>query len=121
MSLKPHSDKVPMPSPISPIWGELVDAGQSATVVVFECAEAIYTYPYHTLSRWVLVQGAAATLRVQAGKDEVTIRGRNLNAICDALGNARLRVLRATNDRYQNQTDAVVISRITVETSPSVN
>ena len=83
--------------------------------MVFVCADATYTYPYHTISRWVLTPSATDTLRVHAGEDEVTIRGRNLHAICYALGTARLRVLRATNDRYQTQPDAVFVSRISVE------
>lgn len=121
MSLKPQSDKVPMPLPVSPVWGELADAGQTVSVVVFVCADAAYTYPYHTLSRWVWAPGATDTLRVQAGEDEVTIHGRNLHAIGDALGSARLRVLRATNERYETQPDAVVVSRISVETLSSEN
>lgn len=116
MSLKPQSDKVPMSLPISPVWGELADAGQPVTVVVFECAEAAYSYPYHTLSRWVLSQGATETLRIQAGVDEVTIHGRNLKLISEALGSARLRVLRATNDRYYEPTEVVGITGIGVET-----
>jgi len=63
----------------------------------------------------VLAHGTTDTLRIQASADEVTIQGRNLKAISDALGSALLRALRASNDRYLDQKDAVVVSRICVE------
>ena len=120
MSLKPQSDKVPRPSAISPAWGELADAGHPVTAVVFECADATYSYPYHILSRWVLTHGSTDTLCVQAGDDEVTIQGRCLKSISDALGSTRLRVLRASTERY-SEADDVVVSRISVKSSATVH
>ncbi len=115
MNLKPQSIKATLPSLAAPSWGELADEGQPVSVVVFECSEAIYSYPYHTLSRWVLAPGASDTLRIKAGGDEVTIEGRNLRVVGDALCSARLRLLRVANDRYDVAKEAVVISRIRFE------
>jgi hypothetical protein len=116
MNLKPQVAKVSIPLPVSPVWGDVADSGQPVTAVVFECTEAAYSYPYHTLSRWVLTPGTSETLRVQAGEDEVTIQGRNLKSISDALASARLRTLRAICTRYDTPNDEVVVSRISVET-----
>jgi len=115
MSLKPQSDKVPILAPVAPVWGELADPGQPVTAVVFECGDTTYTYPYHTLSRWILTRGTTDILRVQTGEDEVTIHGRNLFFISQALGHARLLVLRTAQERYSESTDAVSVTRIEVE------
>jgi len=115
MNLKTQSDKAPILLPPSPAWGELADAGQTETVVAFECTDAVYTYPYHTLARWVLESGKTDILCVRAYEDEVTIRGRNLKAIGDALGSARLRVLRVTNVRYLDSKDTILVDRIDIE------
>ncbi|MBI5769612.1 MAG: hypothetical protein HZA93_17685 [Verrucomicrobia bacterium] len=115
MTLKPQSTKVTLPSLTAPSWGELADDGQPVSVVVFECGETVYSYPYHTLARWVLTPGAVDLLRIQAGKDEINIHGRNLTLISQALGHARLRVLRATPERYAEATNMIFVSRISVE------
>ena len=115
MTLKTQSDKAPMLLPTSPAWGELADAGQTEAVVAFECSDAVYTYPYHTLARWVLESGETDILCVRAGEDEVRIHGRNLKAIGDALGSARLRVLRVTNVRYHDAKDSISVGRIDIK------
>jgi len=115
MNLKPQSIKATLPSLAAPSWGELADEGQPVSVVVFECGEAVYSYPYHTLARWVLAPGAVDLLRIQVGKDEITIHGRNLTPISQALGHARLRVLRATPERYTETTDMIIVSRISIK------
>lgn len=119
MSLKPQSDKIPQPLPSSPTWGELADTDQPVSVVVFECAATMYSYPYHTLSRWVLTVAPTATLRIRAGGDEVTIHGRNLKSISDALNSSRLKVIRETTGRYLHDQE-VVVNRISVTTSSTI-
>lgn len=115
MSLKVQPDR-PAVVPLSaPIWGVLADPGEPAGVVRFETADGVYSYPYHTLSRWVLCR-TADELMVQAGCDTITVRGRQLASVRDALDTGRLLVLRATKERYIADKPGPVVTQVSIST-----
>jgi hypothetical protein len=117
MSLKPQPDRKPSESPPPPTWGELADAGEQVGVIRFECAAGDYSFPYHVLSRWALHAGPPESLIIQAGKDTVTVHGRQLSAVRDALEAGRLRVLRATSPRYPPVRSGPEISALIIESA----
>ena len=121
MSLKSQSANATVSFASAPAWGEFADAGQPSGVIVFECEDATYSYPYHTLSRWVYFKGTTDTIRIESGTDKITIYGRKLNHVCAALNGARLHLLRVTGERYSDLTEDVVITEISVATLSGVN
>ncbi|MDP3069658.1 MAG: hypothetical protein Q8N18_05185 [Opitutaceae bacterium] len=117
MSLKPQLDKPPVPVSAPPAWGELAEPGEPVSVIRFECEDGAYSYPYHALSRWVLQAGQPECLVVQVGKDRLTVRGRDLNVVRDALDAGRLRVLRPAKARYDAVQRGTIVAQIEVELS----
>lgn len=117
MSLKPQPDRKPPELPPAPAWGELADAGEAVGVIRIECTAGDYSFPYHVLSRWALHAGPPESLVIQAGKDTVTVHGRQLSAVRDALETGRLRVLRATSQRYSPVRSGPEISALIIETA----
>lgn len=118
MSLKAQSDRPAVVVTVPPKWGILAEAGETVSSVRFECADGAYSYPYHTLSRWVLEGSMPEILVIRAGSDRVIVCGRQLEQIRDALDSGRLRVVRCTNERYGNGNVSTVVERIVVEPEP---
>ncbi len=116
MTLKPQLDKTPLAVTPPPAWGELAEPGESVGVIRFECEDEAYSYPYHTLSRWVLQARHPECLVVQAGTDRLTVRGRDLEVVRDAMDAGRLRVLRAVKDRYGTAAQGTIVTHLKVET-----
>ena len=117
MTLKPQLDKTPVPVTPPPAWGDLAEPGEQVGVIRFECEDGAYSYPYHALSRWVLQAGEPECLVVQAGKDRLTVRGRELNVVRDALDVGRLRVLRTVKERYAYTSHRTIVEHLEVEAS----
>lgn len=115
MTLKPQLDKTPVPVTPPPAWGDLAEPGEPVGVIRFECEEGAYSYPYHALSRWVLRPGQPECLIVQAGKDRLTVRGRDLDVVRDALDIGRVRVLRITNARYAGDQHGTIVAELKAE------
>ncbi len=115
MALKPQLDKVPV-ARASPVqWGELGDPGEPTGVIRFECADGAYSYPYHALKRWVLQSAEPESLVIEVGQDQVTLHGRKLEELRDALDAGRLRVIRTIEGRYLNGGAGVIVSHLKVE------
>ncbi len=119
MSLKPQADKTPTAAPSPIAWGVLADAGESAAVIRFECADGSYSYPYHVLSRWVLQTDDSEILVIDAGRDKITIRGRKLEIVRESLDAGRLRVLRVCQSRYAVTESGVTVTDLAVESAAS--
>jgi hypothetical protein len=115
MSLKPQPDRPAIAVPAPPTWGVLAEPGETVSSIRFECADGAYSYPYHALVRWVIQSTPSETLVIHAGKDSVTVRGRQLAAIRDAIDAGRLRVLRLAADRYPATKSGAVVTHLSVE------
>jgi hypothetical protein len=80
-------------------WGRLTDEGRSAVVLRAVLTDRTVSLPYHTLARWELSLGETETLIVHSGPLVVTVRGRRLGPLRDALDTARLEQVRAQGER----------------------
>ena len=102
-----------MPPP-PPTWGELTPAGKAVTAVRFVTADRVVTYPYSEIKRWAHAVGEPEMLTINAGKDVITVEGRDLAVVCAALELARLCELRPTHER-SNVRPGPRVRQITVE------
>lgn len=100
MTLKPQIDKSTPPKPVSPLWGAMAEPGEMVGAIRFECGDKSYSYPYHTLSRWVLARGRPDSLEIAAGNDTIKVLGQSLEKLRDALDAGVLKVLTEQADRY---------------------
>lgn len=98
--------------PAAPAWGQLSDEGRTASVVRFAVPGRTWTFPYHVLQWWSLEAGDTETLSVHAGAQVITLRGRKLAAIRDALDSGRAELVQQMSDRSvaANAGDTVVHS-----------
>jgi hypothetical protein len=112
MALKHLAHKPPVPLPAAPAWGVVATDDESPGVLRLECAERTESLPYHTLTRWTLKPGAEDVLTVHAGSLVVTVRGRELAPVRDALDTGRLVSLRATEGRYLTLKSGPVVTGI---------
>lgn len=116
MSLKPQPNRVPVSEPVAPSWGLVADAGENVTVVRFETPTGAHTFPYHTLTRWTL-SSANDELRIHAGREVVTLRGRDLGVLRDALDEGRLKLVRPAPARYESLRTGAAVRSIELEES----
>jgi hypothetical protein len=79
-------------------WGEMGEAG-SATVLRFATAETEVSFPYHQLRRWELKLGEIEILTILAGDETITVTGRSLCAVRDAIEATALEILRLSPGR----------------------
>lgn len=114
MSLKPQPNRVvPTTEPAAPAWGIVADAPENVAVVRFDTPSGSHSYPYHTLARWTL-SPAADELRIHASREVITVRGRGLSALRDALDEGRLKLVRATPERYAGLRSGPAVQSIEV-------
>jgi hypothetical protein len=79
-------------------WGRINPEPQSA-VVLRVCkktslsTEETHSYPYRALSCWHWRGGREEELKIEAGSDLVTVKGRGLDRIVDALDGNTLEIL----------------------------
>ena len=60
-------------------------------------AEELHSYPYRTLARWHWrMKNAEELLEIEAGTDLVTVKGKGLMGLVDALDQSALEILRET-------------------------
>lgn len=115
MSLKPQSDRPAVVVSAAAKWGILAEAGEAVSSIRFECADGAYSYPYHTLTRWVLQAGVPERLVIEAGPDQVTVCGRELEVVRDGLDAGRLRVIRTVEARYFSSGAGAIVTHLTIE------
>lgn len=112
MALKQLAHKPPAPLPLVPTWGVVASEDEAPSVLRLECADRTESLPYHTLTRWTHHPGADETLTIQAGSLVVTVRGRELAPIRDALDAGRLVSLRIFEARYLPIKSGTVVTGI---------
>lgn len=97
MSHFPSRELSPLPPP--PAWGRLSEEGRFATVVRFVTAEGTFSWPCHGLIRWEWKAGDLQCLIVHAAGAVVTITGRRLDVLRDALDAGRLECVQVMAER----------------------
>jgi hypothetical protein len=80
-------------------WGRINPEPQSAVVLrlckkTSPSTEETYSYPYRVLSSWHWRDGASdEELKIEAGSDLVTVKGRGLDRLVEALDRNTLEIL----------------------------
>lgn len=87
------------PRPAMPAWGRVLDDGRTAAVVRFAVPGHTWSFPYHVLQWWELEAGDTETLSIHTGVRVVTLRGRKLAVIRDALETGRVELVQQMSDR----------------------
>lgn len=100
MSLKGNPEREALPPLNGPGWGRLAEKGTTAAVVSFVIGENSVSYPAHGLKRWELSPGPPEMLKIEAGEEVVTVSGRGLHVIRDALDAGLLVSLRVRTGRF---------------------
>ncbi len=116
MALKQLAHKPPAPLPTAPAWGVVSGEEEAPSVLRLECADRTESLPYHTLTRWTLRSGADDVLTLYAGSLVVTVRGRELGAIRDALDAGRLALVRTSETRYLPHRSGTIVTGILLGT-----
>lgn len=112
MALKQLANKPPAPLPTAPTWGVVAAEDEAPSVLRLECADRTESLPYHTLTRWTHSPGVDETLTIQAGLLIITVRGRELVRIREALDAGRLVSLRTSEARYLTLKSGTVVTDI---------
>lgn len=97
MSNFPTRELIPPPPPLP--WGQLVDEGKLAAVVRFVTPQQTASWPVHGLIRWLWTPGEAELLVIHASGGTITITGRKLDAVRDALDSGRLQQVQVMTER----------------------
>ncbi|MEN9402036.1 MAG: hypothetical protein RL091_739 [Verrucomicrobiota bacterium] len=114
MALKQLAHKPPAPLPAAPIWGIVAGEDETPLVLRLEWADRTESLPYHTLTRWTLEVGSEDVLTLHAARLVLTIRGRALAPVREALDSGRLVSVRATEVRYLPLKSGTLVTGITV-------
>lgn len=90
-----------MTPPSTPLtWGKIADEGRTAIVLRLVLVDRTITFPYSAFFRWELAVDDTEILTIHAWPQAtVTVRGRNLAPLRDALDAARLEHIRAQGER----------------------
>ena len=75
-------------------WGVLTDNGETAQVVRFVVGDRSVSFPFHAFKRWEFAPGATDILTIRIEQEIVTVQGRGLAVVRDALDAGELLVLR---------------------------
>jgi hypothetical protein len=100
-------------------WGR-INAEAQSVVVLRLCkktslsTEETHSYPYRALSCWHWRGGVAEEkLEIEAGSDLVTVTGRGLERLVEALDRSALEILREAPDALSGETeDSIRVSSI---------
>lgn len=100
MALKGQFENEPVAPPSrTRSWGVLTANDETAQVVRFVVGDRSVSFPLHAFKRWELVSGATDTLTIRIDQEIVTVQGRGLAVVRDALDAGELLVLRAKPGR----------------------
>ena len=104
---EPSSTKDELSGP----WGR-INAEPESAVVLRLCkktspsTEETHSYPYRALSSWHWAGGVSEEeLKIEAGSDLITIKGRALDRLVEALDRNALEVLRENPNVSPNETE----------------
>ena len=104
MSHFPPRELPPLPPP--PRWGRVTEEGRTASVIRFETKEGTFSWAWHTLSRWQWTEGDPQRLIIHVAGGLVTVSGRRLDVLRDALDAGRLERVQLMPERAGAITDA---------------
>lgn len=128
MSLKPKKSQAPseplnQKDELHGPWGRINPGSPSFDVLRFSQREnRTHSYPYRVLSSWHWTDGPVEELRIEAGADLVTIRGRGLDRIVEALDRGVLAILREIPGEAPAKEDAHIwVSTIVITGAQSNN
>ncbi len=115
MALKGHPDAAPVPpTSRSRPWGVLAEEGDGAQVVRFVVGDKSVSIPFHTFKRWEYSPGTAETITIRTDSEIITIAGRGLADVRDALDAGELLILRVKSGRAPTApSDETTITGIT--------
>ena len=100
MALKGQFENEPVAAPSrTRSWGVLTDNGETAQVVRFVVGDRSVSFPFHAFKRWEFAPGATDTLTIRIEQEIVTVQGRGLAVVRDALDAGELLVLRVRPGR----------------------
>jgi hypothetical protein len=107
-------------------WGQINPEPQSAVVLRLSkktspSTEETHSYPYRALSCWHWRGGVAnETLEIEAGSDLVTVTGRGLERLLEALDRSSLEILReASTGTGAGNEDTIWISSLQISSTPN--
>lgn len=104
MALKDHTETSPAaPQSRTRSWGLLTDGDETAQVVRFVVGDKSVSFPLHAFKRWEFMPGATEMIAVRTEAETITITGRGLAAVRDALDAGELLVLRVKPGRATSE------------------
>ncbi len=113
---------VPKPDPWSGPWGKISPLPQSAQTLrlykaMSSSAEESFSYPYRSLSSWQWRRELQSEeIKIGAGPDAITIRGKGLIRLVDALDIGTLESVRETFGASGSSLEnAIVIESLIIE------
>jgi hypothetical protein len=126
MNLKPKKPQAPSDPPASKPdkwtgpWGRINPTSTGFDVVRFcqrpdRTPEQTHSYPYRVISSWHWIDRFPEELKIEAGSDLVTVKGRGLDRIMEALDCGTLEILCET----PSEEGAIWVSAITVVGMPT--
>ena len=117
MPSEPSSTKDELSGP----WGRINPEPESVAVLRLckkrpPSSEETYSYPYRVLSSWHWWGGGGEEeLKIEAGSDRVTVKGRGLDRLIEALDCATLEILReAPSDGFAESENRISVSSIII-------
>ena len=100
MALKGHPETEPVArQPRTRPWGVLTEDEETAQVVRFVVGDRSVSFPFHSFKRWEFNPGTTDTLAIRIEEEIVTVQGRGLAAVRDALDAGALLILRVKPGR----------------------
>ena len=135
MSLKPKKSQTPSEPPSSKSdkwtgpWGRINPGSPSFDVVRFclrpdRSPEKTHSYPYRVISSWHWTDHSPQELKIEAGANLITIKGRGLDRIVEALDRGTLEILCEVPyepSSMEERQSPIWISAITIEGIPAQN
>lgn len=115
MALKGHPEAdLTAPLPRVRAWGVLTDDDETAQVVRFVVADRSVSFPFHAFKRWEFNPGTTDSLVIRVEDEIVTVQGRGLATVRDALDAGALLVLRVKPGRAPSASpDETIVTGIT--------
>jgi hypothetical protein len=104
-------------------WGRISPTPRSVDILRIckgMSSEELHSYPYRVLSSWHLlgVGQNQEELKIEAGPDLITVIGRGLSRIADALDQSSLELIAESLTNHEiSQNDKIVITRINFESA----
>jgi hypothetical protein len=113
---------VSKPNPWSGPWGKINPSPQTAQTLrlckrVSSSAEESFSYPYRSLASWQWRRELQEEeLKIEAGPDAITLRGKGLSRLVDALDTGALEIVRESSiGAASSVEDTIVVQSLIIE------